>query len=293
MIDYGHGRTRRPRTGLAGRLPRRSAGRPPVPTGATNLTAHVAVDAVAAAGEAAGARHRGCYRRRPPTAADLAAGPAAGPAGRPVDRSWRRSRPASWRTALTRSGRAGARTGGCCQEVRRARRCGSLSRVHAPLRVLVGSLGAGRAAGRRRRPAGRHGPARPRARAPQQRRAARAAAVDRGRRGHRRPGRGRRDAPRRGEAVRGPRLPPDPDAGRPARLAGARSPASWRSRWPASSCSGSRCRARAVWLRTLLAEHTRILSHLRLPDATSPHRLGAPPGPRRRSARSCGARPCG
>ena len=54
LIDYGHDRDHRPEHGtLTGYRDGRQV--PPVPDGMTNLTAHVAVDAVRAAGEAAGA----------------------------------------------------------------------------------------------------------------------------------------------------------------------------------------------------------------------------------------------
>ena len=55
LIDYGHDRDHRPEHGtLTGYRDGRQV--PPVPDGKMNLTAHVAVDAVRAAGEAAGAR---------------------------------------------------------------------------------------------------------------------------------------------------------------------------------------------------------------------------------------------
>ncbi len=54
-VDYAHARDRRPPTGtLAGYRHGRLV--PPVPDGSCDITAHVALDAVAAAGEAAGAR---------------------------------------------------------------------------------------------------------------------------------------------------------------------------------------------------------------------------------------------
>ncbi|MEV0649310.1 SAM-dependent methyltransferase [Phytomonospora sp. NPDC050363] len=62
-VDYGHTRTHRPPFGtLAGF----AAGRelPPVPDGSRDITAHVAMDAVAAAGVAAGARTTSLARQR-------------------------------------------------------------------------------------------------------------------------------------------------------------------------------------------------------------------------------------
>ncbi|MCW2812054.1 MAG: hypothetical protein JWP61_2512, partial [Friedmanniella sp.] len=59
MLDYGHDRTDRPPRGsLAGFRSGRAV--PPRPGADLNLTAHVAVDAVRAAGEAAGAVTRSC-----------------------------------------------------------------------------------------------------------------------------------------------------------------------------------------------------------------------------------------
>lgn len=59
LIDYGHLRGGRPRSGsLTGY--RRGRQVRPAPTAQTNLTAHVAIDAVRAAGEAVGARTRLC-----------------------------------------------------------------------------------------------------------------------------------------------------------------------------------------------------------------------------------------
>lgn len=77
MIDYGHRRSERPDGGtLTGYRHGRQA--TPVPSGQVNLTAHVAVDAVAAAGESVGAstielvRQRAAAERRiaPSTDAD-------------------------------------------------------------------------------------------------------------------------------------------------------------------------------------------------------------------------------
>ena len=63
MIDYGHELEGRPRSGsLAGYRDGRQV--LPVPNGETNLTAHVAVDAVRAAGEQSGARTAWCGRQR-------------------------------------------------------------------------------------------------------------------------------------------------------------------------------------------------------------------------------------
>ncbi len=62
MIDFGHFTSTRPGPGsLAGYRSGRSV--PPVPGGQVNLTAHVAIDAVRAAGEARGARTLRCARQ--------------------------------------------------------------------------------------------------------------------------------------------------------------------------------------------------------------------------------------
>lgn len=63
LIDYGHLTSTRP---AHGSLTGYRAGRqvPPLPTGSVNLTAHVAIDAVRAAGEARGATTLRCARQR-------------------------------------------------------------------------------------------------------------------------------------------------------------------------------------------------------------------------------------
>jgi SAM-dependent MidA family methyltransferase len=63
-VDYGHVRGERPEDGgLAGYRSGRAV--PPVPDGTCDVTAHVAIDAVAAAGEAAGASGTRLVRQRP------------------------------------------------------------------------------------------------------------------------------------------------------------------------------------------------------------------------------------
>lgn len=110
MVDYGHERGTRPHGGT---LTGYRAGRvvEPLPRADRNLTAHVAVDAVQAAGEEAGAA-RCCTGARPTCY-------------RPCCRR-STGRPTRWPTWLRAVGgrrspapRAGERTGGCCRRLRR------------------------------------------------------------------------------------------------------------------------------------------------------------------------------